>query len=206
MKDEKPRSRVMPRSLDCGCLSKAAVEPVVESARASDVLPESTCPRTPTLILRVRAPPAFATSLVLRGFNGIAVACCCAMSVASRSKLLLAGGCVSFAIVGAAGRLVSGIDEAMGFVNGGAVQATWVEDEDPGRTNAVSALCAVSVACSVVLMEFTLLALTNLAFLAVAIAALISSSLFPGKRSRRVKKATFGCVISECYYGVRACP
>ena len=32
VKDEKPRSRVMPRSLLWGCLSKAAVESFVDSA------------------------------------------------------------------------------------------------------------------------------------------------------------------------------
>ena len=35
MKEEKPRSRVMPRSLDCGCLSKAAVDPTVLQWRVS---------------------------------------------------------------------------------------------------------------------------------------------------------------------------
>ncbi len=49
----KPRSSVMPRSLDCGFLSKAAVEAVLLSARARDVFPLSTWPRTPTLKFRV---------------------------------------------------------------------------------------------------------------------------------------------------------
>lgn len=45
----KPRSSVMPRSLDWGFLSKAAVDAVLLSARARDVFPLSTWPRTPTL-------------------------------------------------------------------------------------------------------------------------------------------------------------
>lgn len=49
VKEEKPRSSVMPRSRDCGFLSNAAVEAVLLSALASDVFPLSTCPSTPTL-------------------------------------------------------------------------------------------------------------------------------------------------------------
>lgn len=41
----------MPRSLDWGCLSKAAVERVVERAATREVLPLSTWPKTPTLTL-----------------------------------------------------------------------------------------------------------------------------------------------------------
>lgn len=53
VKEEKPRSSVMPLSRDCGFLSKAAVEAVLLSALASDVFPLSTCPSTPTLKFRV---------------------------------------------------------------------------------------------------------------------------------------------------------
>lgn len=49
-KPENPRSRVIPRSCDCGCLSNAAVDSSVLNARTSDVLPESTWPNTPMLI------------------------------------------------------------------------------------------------------------------------------------------------------------
>ena len=70
MNDEKPRSSVMPRSLDCGCLSKAAVEPIVERARVSEVLPESTWPSTPTLMLSVREPPLFAPAALAEGPAG----------------------------------------------------------------------------------------------------------------------------------------
>lgn len=44
-----PRSNVIPRSTDCGFLSKAAVLAMELSARASVVFPLSTCPRRPTL-------------------------------------------------------------------------------------------------------------------------------------------------------------
>ncbi len=60
MKEEKPRSSVMPRSLLCGCLSSAAVDSVVDSAATSAVLPESTWPSTPTLMLRMRGAGAAA--------------------------------------------------------------------------------------------------------------------------------------------------
>lgn len=53
VKEEKPRSRVIPRSRDCGFLSKAAVDAVLLSALANDVFPLSTWPRTPTLKFRV---------------------------------------------------------------------------------------------------------------------------------------------------------
>ena len=48
-KEEKPRSRVMPRSLLCGFLSKLAVLATVLRAFDKLVLPLSTWPRTPTL-------------------------------------------------------------------------------------------------------------------------------------------------------------
>jgi hypothetical protein len=51
VKEEKPRSSVIPRSTLCGCLSSAAVESVVLSARAHDVLPLSMWPRMPTFTL-----------------------------------------------------------------------------------------------------------------------------------------------------------
>lgn len=51
--EENPRSRVMPRSLDCGCLSRAAVERVVDRAATRLVLPLSTWPKTPMLMLHV---------------------------------------------------------------------------------------------------------------------------------------------------------
>lgn len=49
VKEEKPRSSVIPLSRDWGFLSKAAVDAVLLSALASDVFPLSTCPSTPTL-------------------------------------------------------------------------------------------------------------------------------------------------------------
>ena len=49
----------MPRSLLCGCLSKEAVDPMVERARERLVLPESTWPSTPTLMLSVFAGLGF---------------------------------------------------------------------------------------------------------------------------------------------------
>ena len=51
-KAEKPRSRVMPLSWDCGFLSKLAVEVTSLNMRHSEVLPESTWPSTPTLMFR----------------------------------------------------------------------------------------------------------------------------------------------------------
>lgn len=53
VKEEKPRSSVIPLSRDCGFLSKAAVEAVLLSALASEVFPLSTCPSTPTLKFKV---------------------------------------------------------------------------------------------------------------------------------------------------------
>lgn len=47
---EKPKSRVIPRSCDCGFLSRLAVDATVVSIRQIEVFPESTCPRIPTLI------------------------------------------------------------------------------------------------------------------------------------------------------------
>ena len=47
----KPRSSVMPRAFDSGALSSAAVDSVVDSALTSDVLPLSTWPMMPTLML-----------------------------------------------------------------------------------------------------------------------------------------------------------
>lgn len=49
---EKPRSRVMPLSWDCGFLSRLAVDVTSLSNLQIEVLPESTCPRTPIFILR----------------------------------------------------------------------------------------------------------------------------------------------------------
>jgi len=49
---EKPRSRVIPLYWDWGFLSRLAVDVTSLNIRQSDVLPESTCPRTPTLMLR----------------------------------------------------------------------------------------------------------------------------------------------------------
>jgi hypothetical protein len=60
LKEEKPRSSVMPRAALCGCLSSAAVDSVVLSARARLVLPLSTCPRMPTLTLSTRDADAAA--------------------------------------------------------------------------------------------------------------------------------------------------
>nr|KAF6422812.1 hypothetical protein HJG63_008613 [Rousettus aegyptiacus] len=63
----------MPRSRLCGCLSKAAVEAVVLSARASAVLPLSMWPSTPTFtfnrrsampLLPPRTPAGFAPPAV----------------------------------------------------------------------------------------------------------------------------------------------
>lgn len=55
VKEEKPRSSVIPLSRDCGFLSKAAVDAVLLSALASDVFPLSTCPSTPMLKFNVLA-------------------------------------------------------------------------------------------------------------------------------------------------------
>lgn len=64
-RQEKPRSSVMPRARLCGARSKAAVEPVVLSARARAVLPLSMWPNTPTFTLRTRggAEPAAMAAL-----------------------------------------------------------------------------------------------------------------------------------------------
>ena len=50
MKAEKPRSSVIPRSLDWGFLSKPAVEAIVERALQREVFPESMWPSTPMLM------------------------------------------------------------------------------------------------------------------------------------------------------------
>lgn len=49
-KAEKPRSRVIPLYWDCGFLSRLAVEVISLRILQMEVLPESTCPSTPTLI------------------------------------------------------------------------------------------------------------------------------------------------------------
>ena len=51
-KAEKPKSRVIPLSWDCGFLSKLAVEVTSLNIRHNEVLPESTWPSTPTLMFR----------------------------------------------------------------------------------------------------------------------------------------------------------
>lgn len=50
--EEKPRSRVIPLYFDWGLLSRLAVDATWVRTRQIEVLPESTWPRTPTLILR----------------------------------------------------------------------------------------------------------------------------------------------------------
>lgn len=50
IKDEKPKSNVIPLSWDWGLLSKLAVEATCVKTLQIEVLPESTCPSTPTLI------------------------------------------------------------------------------------------------------------------------------------------------------------
>lgn len=52
MKEEKPKSRVIPLSFDCGLLSRLAVDATWVRTRQIDVFPESTCPNTPTLIFK----------------------------------------------------------------------------------------------------------------------------------------------------------
>lgn len=49
---EKPRSRVIPLSWDWGFLSRLAVDVTSLRILQRDVFPESTCPKTPILILR----------------------------------------------------------------------------------------------------------------------------------------------------------
>ena len=60
MKDEKPKSTVIPRLLLSGCLSNAAVLKHVDSARTRLVFPASTCPSTPTFTLATRLACAMA--------------------------------------------------------------------------------------------------------------------------------------------------
>ena len=55
----------MPLSRDCGFLSKAAVDAVLLSDLASEVLPLSTCPRTPTLKFSVLVVLQQVTSVIL---------------------------------------------------------------------------------------------------------------------------------------------
>lgn len=52
MKEEKPKSSVIPLSFDCGLLSRLAVDATWVKTLQMEVLPESTCPNTPTLIFR----------------------------------------------------------------------------------------------------------------------------------------------------------
>ena len=62
MKKEKPISRVMPRCLLCGFLSKQAVDWVVLKSFVKLVLPLSMCPSTPTL--KFRTPEEFVGCIV----------------------------------------------------------------------------------------------------------------------------------------------
>ena len=55
MNAEKPRSSVIPRSLDYGLLSRLAVDVTVLSALHREVLPESIWPSTPMLMFRILA-------------------------------------------------------------------------------------------------------------------------------------------------------
>jgi len=48
---EKPRSKVIPLYCDCGFLSRLAVDVISLKMRQIEVFPESTCPKTPTLML-----------------------------------------------------------------------------------------------------------------------------------------------------------
>lgn len=50
MNEEKPKSKVIPRYFDCGLLSKLAVDATWVNTRHIEVLPESTCPSTPTFM------------------------------------------------------------------------------------------------------------------------------------------------------------
>ena len=78
VKEEKPRSSVMPRSVLWGCLSSDAVEKCVDNARARLVLPLSMWPRMPTLTFSTRLSPisavergvAMATADASRNFSG----------------------------------------------------------------------------------------------------------------------------------------
>ena len=70
MKDENPRSSVMPRACDCGARSNDAVLNVVDSAFTSDVLPLSTWPMTP--ILRLSGGGSSLGACLL----GIVLLCC----------------------------------------------------------------------------------------------------------------------------------
>lgn len=49
--DENPKSKVIPLYFDWGLLSRLAVEAISVKTRQIEVLPESTWPRTPTLML-----------------------------------------------------------------------------------------------------------------------------------------------------------
>ena len=48
--DEKPKSKVIPLYLDWGLLSKLAVDAIYVKTLQIEVLPESTCPNTPTFM------------------------------------------------------------------------------------------------------------------------------------------------------------
>jgi hypothetical protein len=54
IKAENPKSRVMPRSLDYGFLSKPAVDAMVLRALHREVLPESIWPSTPRFTFKIR--------------------------------------------------------------------------------------------------------------------------------------------------------
>ena len=68
-KAEKPRSSVMPLYCDCGFLSRLAVDVTSLSILQIDVLPESTWPRTPTLMLRHFAGWIFAIYSLVKSSN-----------------------------------------------------------------------------------------------------------------------------------------
>lgn len=72
-KAENPRSKVMPRSWDCGFLSRLAVDVTSLRIRQRDVFPESTCPKTPTLMLRHLLGWIAATSYLLRSNNSFSI-------------------------------------------------------------------------------------------------------------------------------------
>ena len=64
VKEEKPRSRVMPLSWDWRLLSNEAVEAVVERHLARLVLLQSTCPRSPRLKFSMSAGNASVYKLI----------------------------------------------------------------------------------------------------------------------------------------------
>jgi len=70
---ENPKSSVIPHSVDCQDLSNPAVDPIVDSALQRLVFPESMCPRTPMLKLKVVVGSKVGSELSILGIVTLSI-------------------------------------------------------------------------------------------------------------------------------------